>query len=176
MSYGGAGYGSHEPARSVEHQLSRRCAACSRPRRRRSGDAEGAGLRFALPEPGKRAQHVAVRRQGERRRFLLHDRRRRPKPGRPDARRRPAQLRLDDLRRPQEHDLRRRLARRSAREGGLRVDSQALHARRKPRHGRQRACTTTTTRSPRRWPRSATIRSPTPTANRTTGAPSSPNS
>ena len=41
-----------EPARSVEHQFPDRCASLGRPRRRRSGDSEGADLRFALPEPG----------------------------------------------------------------------------------------------------------------------------
>ena len=54
----------HEPARSVEHQLPDRRAAHARPRRRRSGDAEGADLRLALPEPGIEAQHHAVRREG----------------------------------------------------------------------------------------------------------------
>ena len=43
-------------------------------------------------------------------------------PGRRNRRRRPAELRLDDLRRAEEHDLRRRRTRRSARQGRLRVD------------------------------------------------------
>ena len=52
---------------------------------------------------------------------------------------RSAQLRLDDLRRAEEHDLRRREAGRSPRQGGLRMDPQALRAEREPQHGRRRS-------------------------------------
>ncbi len=51
-------------ARPVEHRLSDRRPEGLRRRPRRPGHPEGAGLRLALPEPGKRAQHHPVRRQG----------------------------------------------------------------------------------------------------------------
>ena len=147
----------------VEHRVSGRRPEGLRHGGRRRSAAEGAGLRFALPEPGDRTQHDAVRRQESRRRFLLHARRRRQNPAGQDPRRRPAELRLDDLCRAQEHDLCRRQARRSAQS-------------KRPTNGFRRTttcratpawaapdCITTISCSPRRSTRSAPTRSKTPT-------------
>ena len=98
-AYGGAGYGKHKrPDLSNTQFLVDALKAAGR-RARRRGHEKGPDLRLPLPEPGKRAQHAAVRGQESRRRLLLHGGRRRREPGRQDARRRIAQLRLDDLRR-----------------------------------------------------------------------------
>ena len=149
-SYGGAGYGKHKRPDLSNTQLPDRRPAGGRRRAGRRGHAEGPDLRLPLPEPRKRAQHAAVRREEPRRRLLLHAGRRRREPGRQDAQRRPAQLRLDDLRRPEEHDLRRRRARRSPRQGRHQVDPAALRSVQQSRHGRLRPLLLLPHCSPRR--------------------------
>ena len=97
VSYGGIGYGGRSrPDLSNTAFLVDALKSCGG-EGRRSGPAKGPGVRLALPEPGKRAQHHEVRRKGERRRVLLHARARQGGRGPRNRRRRPAQLRLDDL-------------------------------------------------------------------------------
>ena len=138
-AYGGAGYGKQETARPVEHQLPDRRPKKHWQRGEPGGDQASPDLRLALPEPGDRAQHHAVRRQEPRRRLLLHAGSRRVEHGRRNPGRRTAQLRLDDLRRAEEHDLRRRRAGRSPGQGGHRVASQTLRLGDQSRHGQGRA-------------------------------------
>ena len=74
-----------EAARPVEHRVPDRRPEVGRPRAGRRGDAEGPGLRLALPEPGDRVQHHGLCRQESRWRLLLHAGRRRRQHGRQDA-------------------------------------------------------------------------------------------
>ena len=61
-------------SRSVEYLVLDRGAQSDRQRARRPGNAEGAAIRVAVPEPGDRIQRHRICCEGQRRRFLLHAR------------------------------------------------------------------------------------------------------
>ena len=136
----------------------------------RSGVQEGTRVRQPLPELQERVQHGRVGREEQRRQLHLHrSQRRRESPLRWRNQDRHGRLRQHDLRRHQEHDLLRRRQGRPTHEEGARTGSRRT-TRSTANPGmpgdelRNAACTTTTTPSPRRWTRWASINSRTPRA------------
>ena len=92
-----------------------------------------------------------VRREGQRRRLLLHLHAGPAGQGAADAQRRPAERGQHDLLRPEEHDLCRTDPRRSPREGGYRAGSASSTTSARIPAWAARACITTITPSPRPW-------------------------
>ena len=121
-SYGGAGYGKHKrPDLSNTHFLIDALrAAGAGP----DDEAMKKALIFVSRCQNLESEHntLPLRAKNPDGGFYYTRGRRRREPGRQNARRRTAQLRLDDLRRTEEHDLRRRRARRSPRQGRRQVD------------------------------------------------------